>query len=72
MSFGEGPHDVEEGGGAAEPDSPGELPLSVSTVNESLTNNNTQGKYSVLADVYTKDQKKVTCLKADGIEFKFF
>ncbi|KAJ5243220.1 MD-2-related lipid-recognition [Penicillium citrinum] len=27
------------------------------------------GKYSVLADVYTKDQKKVTCLKADGIEF---
>lgn len=29
-----------------------------------------QGKYSVLADVYTKDQRQVTCLKADNIEFK--
>ncbi|KAF3394582.1 Phosphatidylglycerol/phosphatidylinositol transfer protein [Penicillium rolfsii] len=28
------------------------------------------GRYSVLADVYTKDEKKVTCLKADNIEFK--
>ncbi|KAJ5805131.1 hypothetical protein N7474_011018 [Penicillium riverlandense] len=28
------------------------------------------GKYSVLADVYTKDQRQVTCLKADNLEFK--
>ncbi|KAJ5172726.1 MD-2-related lipid-recognition [Penicillium capsulatum] len=27
------------------------------------------GKYSVLADVYTKDQKQVTCLKTDNIQF---
>lgn len=30
-----------------------------------------QGKYSVLADVYDKDQKQVTCLKADDIQFHF-
>lgn len=29
------------------------------------------GKYSVLADVYDKDQKQVTCLKADDIQFHF-
>lgn len=28
------------------------------------------GRYSVLADVYTEDKRKVTCLKADNIEFK--
>jgi hypothetical protein len=28
------------------------------------------GRYSVLADVYTEDNRKVTCLKADNIEFK--
>lgn len=28
-----------------------------------------QGSYSVLADVYTKDNKKITCLKADNIKF---
>lgn len=28
-----------------------------------------QGKYSVLADVYNKDQEQVTCLKADDIVF---
>ncbi|OGE53781.1 hypothetical protein PENARI_c007G08400 [Penicillium arizonense] len=27
------------------------------------------GKYSVLADVYNKDLKQVTCLKADDIQF---
>ncbi|CEJ53892.1 Phosphatidylglycerol/phosphatidylinositol transfer protein [Penicillium brasilianum] len=27
------------------------------------------GRYSVLADVYTEDKRKVTCLKADNIEF---
>ncbi|CAI7568516.1 unnamed protein product [Penicillium pancosmium] len=29
------------------------------------------GSYSVLADVYTKDQDKITCLKADDIQFHF-
>lgn len=33
--------------------------------------NTQQGSYSVLADVYTKDQKKVTCLKAENIQFNF-
>lgn len=28
-----------------------------------------QGKYSVLADVYDKNQKQVTCLKANNIQF---
>ncbi|KAJ5569626.1 uncharacterized protein N7459_009056 [Penicillium hispanicum] len=27
------------------------------------------GKYSVFADVYTKDKEQVTCLKADNIQF---
>ncbi|KAL2000666.1 hypothetical protein VTN02DRAFT_2779 [Thermoascus thermophilus] len=27
------------------------------------------GSYSVFADVYTKDNKKITCLKADNIKF---
>jgi hypothetical protein len=30
-----------------------------------------QGKYSVLADVYNKEQNQVTCLKADDIVFHF-
>ncbi|OJI86241.1 hypothetical protein ASPTUDRAFT_187642 [Aspergillus tubingensis CBS 134.48] len=31
---------------------------------------NQQGKYTVHADVYTKDDKHVTCLQARNIEFK--
>ena len=31
----------------------------------------TQGKYTVHADVYDADEKQVTCLEADNIEFKF-
>ncbi|KAL2012572.1 hypothetical protein VTN00DRAFT_97 [Thermoascus crustaceus] len=27
------------------------------------------GSYSILADVYTEDNKKITCLKADNIKF---
>ncbi|KAJ5081769.1 hypothetical protein NUU61_010033 [Penicillium alfredii] len=34
-----------------------------------LPKNIPPGKYSVLADVYTKDQRQVTCLRADNIEF---
>lgn len=30
-----------------------------------------QGKYTVLADVYNKEQKQVICLKADDIVFHF-
>lgn len=29
-----------------------------------------QGTYSVRADVYDKNQKQVTCLEADNVEFK--
>jgi hypothetical protein len=28
-----------------------------------------QGKYAVLADVYTEDKQKITCLRADDIIF---
>ncbi|BDD56123.1 Phosphatidylglycerol/phosphatidylinositol transfer protein [Monascus purpureus] len=30
------------------------------------------GKYSVLADVYTNDQRQITCLRATNIEFRRF
>lgn len=40
-----------------------------SIIPEMLTTSS-QGRYSVLADVYTEDKRKVTCLKADNIEFK--
>ncbi|KAJ5175976.1 Phosphatidylglycerol/phosphatidylinositol transfer protein [Penicillium canariense] len=42
----------------------------VLTKNVDLPKQIPPGKYSVLADVYTEDSRKVTCLKADNIEFK--
>ena len=53
-------------------DLPNQIPpvrsLHAKNINQKLTFT-LQGKYSVLADVYTKDQRQVTCLKSDNIQF---